>query len=310
MTQPWTCADIPNQSGKLAVVTGANSGLGFETTAALAAAGARVVMACRDAAKAQAALDEVRRRTPSAALEIMPLDLANLASVRAFAEALSAKYPQLDLLCNNAGVMAVPLRRTRDGFEMQIGTNHLGHYALTGLLLARLEAAPAARIVNLASLAHRFTRGMDLADLNWEHKRYQRWDAYGKSKLANLLFTFELDRRLKRSGSKLLVAAAHPGYASTNLQYVGPAMDQSALGSAMMKIGNALFGQSAAMGALPSLYAATAGEVQGGDYYGPSGFQQLHGAPVQVGCRALARDPLLAAQLWELSAKLTGVAYL
>jgi NAD(P)-dependent dehydrogenase (short-subunit alcohol dehydrogenase family) len=301
---------MPNQSGKLAVVTGANSGLGLETTAALAAAGATVVMACRDAAKARTAFEEVRRRTPSAAIEIMPLDLADLSSVRQFAKQLSAKYPQLDLLCNNAGVMAVPLRRTREGFEMQIGTNHFGHYALTGLLLDRLTAAPAARIVNVASQAHRWTRGMDLADINWEHKPYKRWDAYGKSKLANLLFTFELDRRLKKAGLDVITVASHPGYASTNLQFVGPAMDQSLVGKLAMQFGNALLGQSSALGALPSLYAATATDVQGGDYYGPSGFQQLHGSPVKVGCRKLARDPQLAAQLWELSAQLTGVQYL
>lgn len=310
MTEPWTSSDIPSQYGKLAVVTGANSGLGLETTAALAAAGATVVMACRDAAKARAAFEEVQRRTPAAAIEIMPLDLADLSSVRQFAQQLGAKFPKLDLLCNNAGVMAVPLRRTREGFEMQIGTNHFGHYALTGLLLDLLNAAPAARIVNVASLAHRWTRAMDLADINWQHKTYKRWDAYGKSKLANLLFTFELDRRLQQAGLKILSTAAHPGYAATNLQQVGPAMDQSPLGSWVMKLSNAAFGQTAAMGALPSLYAATAAGVQSGDYYGPSGFQQLHGSPAKVDCRKLARDPQLAAQLWELSAKLTGVQYL
>ncbi|MDB5985411.1 MAG: family NAD(P)-dependent oxidoreductase [Nevskia sp.] len=310
MTTGWTSQDIPNQSGKIAVVTGANSGLGLETSAALAGAGATVVMACRDATKARTAFEEVRRRAPSATIEIMPLDLADLASVRQFAQTLAAKYPRLDLLVNNAGVMAVPMRRTRDGFEMQIGTNHFGHYALTGLLLEPLKAAPAARVVNVASLAHRWTRAMDLADINWEHKPYKRWDAYGKSKLANLLFTFELDRRLKQAGLDVITAASHPGYAATNLQFVGPSMDNSAVSGAAMKLVNVLFGQSSAMGALPSLYAATAADVQSGDYYGPAGFQQLHGAPVKVDCRKLARDPQLAAQLWALSAQLTGVQYL
>ncbi len=310
MTQAWTAADIPSQHGKLAIVTGANSGLGLETSAALARAGAQVVMACRDASKAKTAFDEIRRRSPESRIEIMPLDLADLASVRAFAESVGTKYPRIDLLINNAGVMAVPLRRTADGFEMQIGTNHLGHFALTGLLLDALQAAPAARIVSVASLAHRWTRAMDLADLNWEHKSYARWDAYGKSKLANLLFMFELDRRLRKAGIEVISAAAHPGYASTNLQAVGPAMDNSAIGAMLMKFGNAMLGQSSTMGALPSLRAATAADVQGGDYYGPSGFQQLHGTPVKVGCRKLARDPQLAAQLWELSARLTHVSYL
>ena len=310
MSQDWNTRDIPDQRGKIAVVTGANSGLGLETTAALAAAGARVVMACRDPAKARTAFEEVRRRTPAAAIEVLPLDLADLSSVRQFANDFGAKYPRLDLLVNNAGVMAVPLRRTRDGFEMQIGTNHLGHYALSGLLLDRLAAAPAARIVNVASLAHQWTRAMDLADINFERKRYYRWDAYGKSKLANLLFTFELDRRLRKAGVKVITAASHPGYAATNLQFVGPAMDNSGLSRLVMKGANALLGQSSAMGALPSLYAATAAGVQSGDYYGPSGFQQMRGYPVKVGCRRLARDPKLAAQLWDLSAKLTGVPYL
>src|SRR5579872_2216614 len=310
MAEHWTAAQIPPQAGRIAVVTGANSGLGLETAAGLAGAGASVVMACRSRDKAQGALAELKRRAPKASIEVMPLDLADLDSVRAFAKAFAAKYPRLDILCNNAGVMAIPLSRTRQGFEMQIGTNHLGHYALTGLLLDRLAAAPAARVVNLASLAHRFTPGMDLDDLNWERKSYRKWDAYGKSKLANLLFTFELERRLRAGGGGAIAAAAHPGYSSTNLQFVGPQQEGSALGRVAMQLGNALFGQSAAMGALPALYACTAAGVSGSDYYGPDGFQQIHGYPRKVGCRAVARDPALAARLWDLSAQLTGVKYL
>lgn len=309
MPQPWTPAQMPSQAGKLAVVTGANSGLGLETAIALAAAGAQVVMACRTPSKAAAALDQVRDRVPQAKVELMSLDLADLASVRRFAADFSARHARLDLLVNNAGVMAVPLSRTVDGFEMQIGTNHLGHFALTGLLLDRLEAAGEARIVNLASLAHRWTLGMDLDDLNFERRAYNKWDAYGKSKLANLLFTFELDRRLKASGSTLRAVAAHPGYASTNLQFVGPQQSGSVFGRVFMQLGNTLLGQSAAMGALPSLYAATAPDVASGDYYGPDGFQQIHGHPRKVGCRKAARDEATAARLWKVSEALTGVKF-
>src|SRR5579863_6470427 len=243
MGQAWTVSQIPALTGKIAVVTGANSGLGLETAAGLAGAGATVVMACRNAEKAAPALAEVRKRAPNARVETMTLDLADLGSVRSFAKAFAAKHPRLDILCNNAGVMALPLARTREGFEMQIGTNHLGHFALTGLLLDRLAAAPAARGVNVASLAHRWTPGMDLDDLNWERKPYKKWDAYGKSKLANLLFTFELERRLKQSGARILAAAAHPGYSSTNLQFVGPQQENSALGKLAMHAANAVFGQ-------------------------------------------------------------------
>lgn len=308
MPKRWTAARMPSLKGRLAVVTGANSGLGLETSIALAAAGAEVIMACRNPAKADSALTEVRTRVPGAKLTAMRLDLAELASIRSFAADIKSGHPRLDLLINNAGVMAIPLSRTADGFEMQIGTNHLGHFALTGLLLDALQAAPAARIVNLASLAHRWTLGMDLDDVNFERRGYNKWDAYGKSKLANLLFTFELARRLP--DAQLIAVAAHPGYASTNLQMVGPQMENSRIGQALMSAGNALLGQSAAMGALPTLYAATARDVINGDYFGPGGFQQLHGHPRKVGCRAAARDEKRAAALWAISQELTGVRYL
>jgi NAD(P)-dependent dehydrogenase (short-subunit alcohol dehydrogenase family) len=294
-------------AGKLALVTGANSGLGLETSVALCAAGAQVIMARRNPAKAQVALDEVGRRVPKAQASLMALDLADLASVRAFAESFKTRQGGLDLLVNNAGVMAVPLQRTADGFEMQIGTNHLGHFALTGLLLDRLLAKPGARVVNVASLAHRWTRGMDLEDLNFERRHYNKWDAYAKSKLANLLFTFELERRLKRAGQGLIAVAAHPGYSATNLQFVGPQMENSVFGRQLMRIGNALFGQPASMGALPTLYAAGAPGVASGEYFGPDGFQQIAGYPRRVGCRKAARDPDTAGRLWTLSERLTGV---
>jgi NAD(P)-dependent dehydrogenase (short-subunit alcohol dehydrogenase family) len=301
---------MPSLAGKIAIVTGANSGLGLETAAGLAAAGAAVIMACRDAAKAQSARDEVLRRAPQGRIEVMTLDLADLSSVRQFAAAFLRQHQRLDILCNNAGVMALPQRKTRDGFEMQIGTNHLGHFVLTGLLLEVLKATPGARIINVASQAHRWTRNIDLADLNWERKPYKKWIAYSNSKLANLLFTFELQRRLHKAGIAAIAAAAHPGYSSTNLGFVGPALEKSAIGRAVIQLGNALVAQPAAMGALPTLYAAAAPDVVGGDYIGPNGLNQLRGFPVKVDCRSMARNPKLAADLWALSEKLTGQKYL
>jgi NAD(P)-dependent dehydrogenase (short-subunit alcohol dehydrogenase family) len=306
----WTPADMPSLKGKIAVVTGANSGLGLHTSIGLAQAGAEVVMACRSPDKAAAALEQVRAQAPGAKVEAMPLDLANLASVRAFAESFKAKYPRLDLLLNNAGVMAIPQAKTRDGFEMQMGTNHLGHFALTGLLLDSLKAAPEPRVISVASQAHRWTIGMDLDDPFFEHKSYKKWDAYGKSKLANLLFIFELNKRLQAAGVKVLAAAAHPGYSDTNLQYVAPQIENSALGKLMMKVGNAILAQPAAMGALPSLYAASMPDVNGGDYIGPDGFQQMRGYPTKVGSRSAARNPELQRRWWELSEQLTGIKYL
>ncbi len=300
ITNKWTTADMPSLAGKLAIVTGANRGLGLEITTGLADAGAKIVMACRDPARAQAGVDELHRRVPNALVEVMPLDLADLASVRAFAQNFSRKYSQLDLLCNNASAILVPLQKTREGFEMHIGTNHLGHFALTGLLLERLKASSSARILNTASLAHRLTPGMDLDDLHFEHKPYKDMDAYGKSKLAALLFTFELDRRLKQAGLPILTSAAHPGYAATNMD----------LGGFFMRLSTRLFAQPVAMGALPALYAATAPDVVGGDYYGPGGFKGLKGYPKKADCRPEARDPALAARLWIVSEQLTGVKYL
>jgi NAD(P)-dependent dehydrogenase (short-subunit alcohol dehydrogenase family) len=306
----WTPAEIPSQAGKVAIVTGANSGLGYFTARELARKGAQVIMACRSREKTEPAMDDIRKAVPEAKLDFIPLDLADLKSIRDFAQAFPAKFPKLDLLCNNAGVMALPYRKTADGFEMQIGTNHLGHFALTGLLLDRLKATPEARVVNVASLAHNWTRGMDLDDLNWERKKYKKWDAYGKSKLANLLFTFELKRRLGKSGIAVKSVAAHPGYSATNLGVAGPAMENSLLGKLMMHAGEALFSQSAEMGALPQIYAATLPEVESGDYFGPDGFRQIKGYPTKVGCRRMARDENLAAKLWGLSQQLTGVKYL
>jgi NAD(P)-dependent dehydrogenase (short-subunit alcohol dehydrogenase family) len=306
----WTTADMPPLAGKLALVTGANSGLGLDTTIGLASHGARVVMACRDAEKARVAAGTVRAKVPAAAIDVMTLDLADLDSIHRFAQAFFTQFPRLDILVNNAGVMALPLRRTRQGFEMQIGTNHLGHFALTGLLLDRLRAAPQARVVSLASQAHRITAGMDLDDLNWEHKPYKKWDAYGKSKLANLLFTFELGRRLRARATNVIAVAAHPGFAATNLQTAGPDMEGSKFGRRFMEIGNVIFAQPAHMGALPSLYACSAADIANGDYIGPDGFQQMRGHPRKVDCSKAAKNPQTAATLWTLSEQLTEVSYL
>jgi len=301
----WTEADIPDLYGKTVLVTGANSGLGFNTSRALAAHGAHVIMACRTEAKAKAAMAAIRKDVQDAQLEFRPLDLASLDSVGTLAADITADRIQLDLLINNAGVMAVPQSKTADGFEMQIGTNHLGHFALTQQLLPQLQ--PEARIVSVASMAHRWTPGIKLDDLNWESRKYKRWQAYGDSKLANLLFTFEQQRRLAAAGSQMIAVAAHPGYSSTNLQYVAAEQKQSPVEKVVMKLSNGLFGQSAAMGALPSLYAATATDVNGGDYIGPGGFQQMRGHPKKCGSRNEARDADLAAGLWEKSVALTGV---
>ena len=305
---PWSAADIPDLSGKLAIVTGANSGLGLETTRALARRGAQVVMACRSPSKAEAARAElIAGGIAEDLLELRALDLADLASVRRFAEEILPTSPRLDLLINNAGVMALPYSRTADGFEMQIGTNHLGHFALTGLLLGRLVETAGARVVTVASLMHKLGK-IRFDDLSWE-RGYRSWPAYGQSKLANLLFGFELQRRLDAAGHRLLSLAAHPGYAATNLPSVGPQMRGATLSGRMFALGNRVLAQDAAAGALPSLYAATAADVRGGEYFGPAGPMELRGPPRRVSPLPKARDPEAAARLWALSTELTGVDY-
>jgi NAD(P)-dependent dehydrogenase (short-subunit alcohol dehydrogenase family) len=305
----WTPAQMPDQKGKVAVVTGANSGLGYYTARELARHGACVVLACRSREKAEPVLAELNAMAAGGA-EFMALDLADLDLVSAFATAFKGRHGKLDILCNNAGVMALPLARTKQGFEMQIGTNHFGHFALTGQLLDALKVAPAARVVNTASLAHTWTRGLDLDDPNWERKPYRKWDAYGKTKLANLLFTYELQRRLARAGLPLIAVAAHPGYSATNLQMAGPQIEKSALGKVLMRVANALFAQPAEIGALPQLYAATMPDVQGGEYYGPDGFKENRGFPQKVRSSRKSHDEETARRLWELSERLTGVKYL
>ena len=307
MTTHWTATEIPNLNGKTIVITGANSGLGYEAALALAGHGAQVVLACRDQTKGQAAQQQIRATHPHAATDLLPLDLASLADIRRFAAAVRERYPRLDVLMNNAGVMALPYRTTADGFEMQFGTNHLGHFALTGHLLDRLLATPGSRIVTVSSTMHR-AGSIHFDDPQWQHG-YRKWPAYGQSKLANLLFTYELQRRLKRSGAGTISVAAHPGYAATNLQSAGPRMEGSSWAEWITGIGNAVASQSAAAGALPQLYAAVADDVRGGDYFGPSSLGELWGSPRKVGSNARSRDEDVARRLWELSEKLTGVPF-
>ncbi|GGL21504.1 oxidoreductase [Nocardia jinanensis] len=285
----WGVGDIPDQQGRTVIITGANSGLGAVAARALAGAGAQVILACRNVSKGQAVADEIGERA-----QVRHLDLADLSSVREFAAGVASA----DVLINNAGVMAVPLRRTADGFEMQIGTNHLGHFALTGLLVGKIGE----RIVTLSSGAHA-AGAIDLDDLNWERRPYKRWSAYGQSKLANLLFAFELQRRLTAAGSAKLSLAAHPGYAATGLQSHTETVFDS-----VMNIGNKVFAQSAEMGALPELFAATA-PVEPGAYYGPTGLGGMRGHPGPSGCSKRAKDQLTARSLWELSERSTDVKF-
>jgi NAD(P)-dependent dehydrogenase (short-subunit alcohol dehydrogenase family) len=304
MADNWTTTDISDQSGKVAVVTGANSGLGLATARELARAGAQVVIASRSTAKADRAAASIRGSVPEAALEVTPLDLADLSSVRAFAEGYVGAGSRLDLLINNAGIMAAPRRLTKDGFESQFGTNHLGHFALTGLLLPALLRAPAPRVVTVSSFLHR--RGtMRFDDLQGERK-YDRWGAYSQSKLANLMFCFELQRRATEADTPLLSLAAHPGYASTNLQF---AATDRFYEKAIGWIGNLLIAQSADMGALPTLYAATVPDLPGGTFVGPGGRKQQRGYPTVVTAATKAYDEEEWRRLWEVSEQLTGVHY-
>lgn len=306
-TTPWRAEDVPDLSGKTVIVTGGNSGLGYQAALQFARRGGRVVLACRSRSRALAASEAIAAAHPRAQPEVMELDLASLSSIRDFAKAFLDGYGELHVLCNNAGVMALPERKTADGFEMQFGTNHLGHFALTGLLLERLLATPGARVVTVSSTAHRIGR-IRFDDLHWE-RGYRRWGAYGQSKLANLLFAYELQRKFEAKGASAISVACHPGWAATELQVTGPRMQGSALLEALARLGNRLFSQSAAMGALPTLYAATAPGVRGGDYIGPDGFGETWGHPKKVRSSARSHGAEAAARLWSASEALTGVRY-
>jgi len=293
----WSGKDVPDLTGRMAVVTGANRGLGREITRHLARGGARVIMACRDESAGEAAAAGLRAEHQGVTLEVRPLDMASLASVEKFAAGLAGE-PRLDVLGNNAGVMAVDRGLTADGFELHMGVNHLGHFALTARLLPLLRATAGSRIVSMASVVAR-VGSMDLADLCWERRPYDRWQAYFQSKLANLLFTFELDRRLRAEGSPTAALAAHPGGSRTGLGNTGHSWSNRSL--SLWK----LFAQSAAHGALPFVRAATDPTAQAGEYYGPQ--FQIWGPPVRERPSRLSRDPDLAAALWERSEELTGM---
>ena len=303
MSGKWTAEQIPEQSGRVAVVTGANSGLGQVTARELARAGARVVLACRNLEKGESALSGIEAAAPGAQVELEELDLADLGSVRAFADRFRAAHDGLDLLINNAGVMATPRRRTADGFELHFGTNHLGHFALTCLLIGAMEGRDDARVVTLSSGMHRVGR-IAFDNLGGE-RRYFRWRAYGQSKLANLLFALELDRRLRAAGSPVKSVAAHPGYAATNLQHAGPPLVDEVL----MAIPNRVIAQDDEMGALPTLYAATEPGLEGGTYAGPDGFLEQRGHPRPVAPSRAARDREVARRLWEVSEEMTGMRF-
>ncbi|MEU4739606.1 oxidoreductase [Actinosynnema sp. NPDC023658] len=305
IARKWDTADIPDQSGRTVLVTGANSGLGLRTAEVLAGRGARVLLACRSPERGQRALERVRATGGTA--ELVQLDLADLSSVRGAASLVRDRTGDaLDVLVNNAGVMAVPFGRTADGFERQFGTNHLGHAALTWLLMPALRTRPGARVVTVSSLAHQAGR-LDLADPNYEARRYTPWGAYGQSKLANLLFARELDRRTRAAGVDVTSVAAHPGITATELSANMARARRSALLGIGARIGD-LFSQSVEVGALPQLYAATSPDAEPGGYYGPDGFRGMRGHPAPAGSTTAARDDLAASRLWDLTAKLTGVA--
>ncbi|MFE2534432.1 oxidoreductase [Streptomyces sp. NPDC059371] len=301
----WGAKDIPGQRGRVAVVTGANSGLGLVTARELARRGARVVLACRSEARGRAAAELIADEVPGAEVEFGRLDLGDLASVREFAD--SFPYDHLDLLVNNAGVMALPYATTADGFETQFGVNHLGHFALTGLLFPAIAKTPGARIVTVSSMMHALA-DLDPDDLDGEKGTYRKWIAYGRSKTANLLFTHELARRLSATGSDVVAAAAHPGYASTNLQTAGPRLEGRKGAERLMEIGTRVLGQSAEAGALPTLYAATAPGVRPDTFVGPS-FAMWRGSPSTSWRAGRTRDDTRAELLWAASERLTGVVY-
>lgn len=306
-SEQWTAASTPDQTGKNIIVTGGNSGIGYEAALVLAGKGANIILAVRSVEKGREAADLIRQTHPRASVNVMALDLADLASVRQFAAEFQERYPALHVLINNAGVMALPYRKTKDGFEMQFGTNHLGHFALTGLLMPVLLATPNARVVTVSSGAH--TRGkINFDDLQSEQK-YERWTAYSQTKFANVLFAYELQRKFEAAGASAISLACHPGYVATNLQAAGPRMEGSRLKERLFEWGNRLIAGSAAQGAMPTLYAATSPDANGCDYIGPNAFGKGITHARKQKSIPPTYDPALARRLWEVSEQLTGVAY-
>jgi NAD(P)-dependent dehydrogenase (short-subunit alcohol dehydrogenase family) len=300
----WTETDVPDQTGRLAVVTGSNTGLGYDTARVLAARGATVVMAVRDTAKGESAAARIRGLTPGADVRVHKLDLGSLAAVKDSAADMAAAYPRIDLLINNAGVMYPPKSTTSDGFELQFGTNHLGHFALTAILLPNLLPVDGSRVVVVASIAHNIKARIDFDDLQWDKRKYDRVASYGQSKLANLMFAYDLQRRLAAAKAKTIAVAAHPGVAATELTRHLPGANLPGVSWVSGKLLN-----SAEMGALPTLRAATDPGVRGGQYYGPDGFRELRGHPVLVDSSKQSKDVAVQERLWKVSEELTGVTF-
>ncbi len=298
MKSNWTEKDVPDQTGRIAIVTGSNTGIGYEAARVLAEKGAIVILACRNAAKGQTAVEKIKADNTQSKVEMMTLDLSDQESVQAFAKAFKQKFDRLDLLINNAGVMIPPYSKTKDGFELQFGTNHLGHFALTGLLIDLIKKTPNARIVNVSSLAHK--RGkLNFDDLQWEKRPYKAMQAYSDSKISNLYFTFELQRRLNRNRDSTKITAAHPGWTATDLQRH----------SGLIRFLNTFFAQKPEAGAWPTLLAAVDETAQGSEFFGPKGFLEMKGYPIKVKPNAMSQDQDIAARLWDVSEKLTGVKF-
>lgn len=294
----WDSNDIPDQKGRIAIVTGSSSGIGYETARVLANKNAEVIMAVRNLQKGNAALDKIKAGYQDADVKVMELDIASLESVRRFTEDFKKNYSRLDLLINNAGVMMPPYSKTADGFELQFGTNHLGHFALTGLLMDLIINTESSRVVNVSSTSHKSGK-IDFDDLDWEKRTYKKMRAYGDSKIANIYFTYELQRNLEKAGSKTIAVASHPGWTATELQrHVG-----------IVNFLNRFFSQGIDMGALPTLYAAIAPDVKGGDYYGPAGWLEMRGYPKKIESNELSHDQKISKKLWEASEELTGIKW-
>ncbi|MEA3286159.1 MAG: oxidoreductase [Candidatus Marinimicrobia bacterium] len=293
----WTTQNIPDQSGRVIIITGANSGIGFEAAKALAEKNAEIILAVRNQEKGETAIAQIQKELPKAKLSVRLLDLANLASVKTFADQFNADFQQLDLLINNAGIMVPPYGKTVDGFESQFGTNHLGHFALTAQLYTQLRSTPNSRIINVSSNAHKMGK-LDFDDLNWGKRRYMAWKAYGDSKIANLYFTYELSRKIQAAGDSIVVTAAHPGLTASNLAK-----------GAVIQFFNTIFAQDGPMGALPTLMAAVEPSAKSGNYYGPSGMSEWRGYPKLVSSNKLSHDVDIAAKLWTISEELTGVKF-
>jgi NAD(P)-dependent dehydrogenase (short-subunit alcohol dehydrogenase family) len=298
LKKKWDSNDIPDQRGRVSVVTGSSSGIGYETARVLANKKSRVIIAVRNMKKGTAAAEKIKAAYENADIKVMELDLAKLESVRQFSEDFKKNYTRLDLLINNAGVMMPPYSKTADGFELQFGTNHLGHFVLTGLLMDLILNTGNSRVVNVSSSSHKSGK-IDFDDLNWEKRKYKKMRSYGDSKIANLYFTYELQRRLERAGLQTMAVASHPGWTATELQrHVG-----------IVHFLNRFFSQGIEMGALPTLYAAVASDVKGGDYYGPAGWLEMRGYPEKVESSGLSNDTEIAKKLWDVSEDLTGMKW-